>query len=303
MKRITLGLALGPLAFLCGCVQAPQKDISTGPAIRLATWNLEHLAERDGTGCRPRTEADYAALRTHAERLDADVVAFQEVESAAAARRVFPAEQWTVVMSQRTGSDRSGACRQNPARRILKQDVGFAIRKSMRFTRNADLQALGLGDPHLRWGVDVTLDLPRPLRLLSIHLKSGCNAGQAPADPDCPTLFRQADVLEQWVDARARAGEDFALLGDWNRRTGLAGDAFLANLSDDDPPGGRLVLTGAGTSARCVARYRDFIDHIALGVRAATRLVPGSFAEYHYGGPEESHPSDHCPVSVAVRPR
>jgi endonuclease/exonuclease/phosphatase family metal-dependent hydrolase len=208
-----------------------------------------------------------------------------------------------VVMSERGGSDRGGACREDPTRQILKQDVGFAIRKSVRFTRNADLQALGLGDPDLRWGVDVTLDLRRPLRLLSIHLKSGCNAGRAPADPDCPVLFRQAEVLERWVDARARAGEDFALLGDWNRRTGLAGDAFLASLSDHEPPGGRLVLTDAGTSARCVARYRDFIDHITLGVRAATRLVPGSFAEYHYGGLEESHPSDHCPVSVAVRPR
>jgi hypothetical protein len=45
------------------------------------------------------------------------------------------------------------------------------------------------------------------------------------------------------------------------------------------------------------------IDHIGLDVRAAMRLVSGSFAEYHYGGPEESHPSDHCPVSVVVMPR
>jgi hypothetical protein len=93
MKGITLGLALGLLAPLCGCVQASQPDAGTGPAIRLATWNLEHLAERDGAGCRPRIEADYAMLRAHAERLEADVVAFQEVESAAAARRVFPAER------------------------------------------------------------------------------------------------------------------------------------------------------------------------------------------------------------------
>jgi hypothetical protein len=45
-------------------------------------------------------------------------------------------------------------------------------------------------------------------------------------------------------------------------------------------------MTNAGVSARCVERYKDFIDHIAIGDRAATRIAPGSFSEYSYGGPE-----------------
>ena len=58
---------------------------STAPTLTLASWNMEHLAEHDGSGCRPRTEADYAAMRAYVDALGADVVAFQEVESKAAA--------------------------------------------------------------------------------------------------------------------------------------------------------------------------------------------------------------------------
>ena len=49
--------------------------IAVSAELRIATWNLEHLAEEEGAGCRERNEADYALLRRYAERLDADVVA------------------------------------------------------------------------------------------------------------------------------------------------------------------------------------------------------------------------------------
>jgi endonuclease/exonuclease/phosphatase family metal-dependent hydrolase len=260
------------------------------------------LAEADGTGCRPRTEADYELLRSHVGRLNADVVALQEVESARAAYRVFPADQWVVVMSARPLSQRSGFCRGSEGPTIRRQDVGFAIRKGIPFKRNPDLAALALGDPDLRWGVDITLNFARPVRLLSIHLKSGCNAGRDPQDRDCGILFQQLPVLESWIDGRARAGEDFAVLGDWNRRTSIAGDEFLAAVSDSDPPGGRLVMTNQGRAATCISRYRDFIDHIAVGERAAQRIVPGSFLEYTFEDvPEDQHPSDHCPSLIELR--
>lgn len=270
------------------------------PSVRLATWNLEHLAARNGEGCRPRTNADYETLRQHAAQLGADVVALQEVENAAAAARVFPESHWVIVMSDRPGGSRGGFCRGTVGPKILKQDVGFAIRKGVRFRRNPDLSGLGLSNPDLRWGVDVTLDLPKPIRLLSVHLKSGCNTKRDMSDPDCPVLFAQAPVLEGWIDARAHAGEDFAVMGDWNRRIALPGDEFLNMIGDDDPPGGRLVFANAGRQASCVQRYSDFIDHIALGRDTAPRVLSGSFAEYIYGVPEDQHPSDHCPNSVAI---
>lgn len=204
-------------------------------------------------------------------------------------------------MSKRPETVRSGTCREAPAQAIRRQAVGFAIRRGIPFTRNADISDLDLGDPDLRWGVDVTLDLPTPIRLLGIHLKSGCNAGRDPSDKDCEILFRQAPIVEDWIDARARSGVHFAVLGDWNRRTGIANDAFLAMVSDDDPPEGRIIMTNAGRRATCIARYSDYIDHIALGVAAQTRLVPGSFREYRYGNDESRFPSDHCSQIVSIR--
>lgn len=303
---ILRSFALGVMPLLAAC-QAVRSDTalhtSVPSTIAIATWNVEHLAEANGTGCRPRTDEDYQVLRDHVRRLGADVIALQEVESARAAQRIFPEDEWVVVMSGRPGTTRSGVCREAPNQSIRRQAVGFAIRRGIPFTRNADLSALGLGDPDLRWGVDVTLDLPRPVRLLGVHLKSGCNSGRDPSDKDCEILFNQAPVLEEWIDARARSGEHFAVLGDWNRRTGLTGDAFLALVSDDDPPSGKLIMTNAGRRATCMARYADYIDHIAIGVAAQSRLVPGSFREYRYDDDESRFPSDHCPQVVSLLSR
>jgi hypothetical protein len=90
------GLAL--FAGACTGTVNPGGGPSSGPAIKLAAWNIEHLAEADGSGCRPRTEADYAAVRAYVAELDADVIAFQEVESKAAAERGFDLATYTVVV-------------------------------------------------------------------------------------------------------------------------------------------------------------------------------------------------------------
>ena len=284
---------------LSGCVGwMPAREAD---GLKIASWNMEHLAERDGEGCSPRTEADYARLRDHAAALGADVIAFQEVQNKAAAERVFDPAVYDVVMSGRPPSTRSGECRGSPGLFIQNQAVGFAIRKGVPWTRNADLSALALGNPDLRWGVDVTVSEGRPVRLLAVHLKSGCNSGRELADPDCPVLFEQLPVLEGWTEARAREGQAFVVLGDWNRRLAGRDDAFLADLNDGDPAGSTLTLTSGGQAAGCKARYREYIDFIATGGSATGRIAPGSFEEYRYGGiPEGEHPSDHCPISVRI---
>lgn len=298
IKRIALSLALtSVLAGCAGMTPAP----AGGAPLKIASWNLEHLAERDGEGCSPRSEADYAQLRAHAEALGADVIAFQEVQNRAAAERVFDPAIYDVVMSGRPPSARGSECRGRPGLYIQNQAVGFAIRKGVPWRRNADLSALALGNPDLRWGVDVTVSSGRPLRLLAVHLKSGCNSGRAPSDPDCPVLFDQLPMLEGWTEARAQDGEAFVVLGDWNRRLASGNDAFLADLNDGEPAGSTLNLTSADRPAGCKARYREFIDFIAVGGEATARVQPGSFEEYLYGGvPEDEHPSDHCPISVRV---
>lgn len=285
---------------IAGCAPLHGPSKPEDRVLRVATWNLEHLAESNGVGCRPRQDADYAELRRHADALNADVVALQEVESSAAAERVFDPAKYDVVMSGRPQSRRGGSCYGAPGQSIRHQGVGFAIRKGVRWVRNPDLSDLALNNPDLRWGVDITVTGSRPIRLLAVHLKSGCNSGRSVADADCPVLFGQLPVLERWIDARAHAREPYAILGDWNRRLAAKGDQFFGTL--DRPKGSYtdLNLAESGRAATCKARYREFIDHIVTGPQVTARIVPGSFAEYTYGSPEARHPSDHCPVSVLV---
>ena len=290
--------ALLSLTLLAGCLDMAQRE---QPGIRIATWNLEHLAERNGEGCRPRANADYEELRRHAAVMGADVVAFQEVESEGAARRVFTRDAWDVAIEDRTTAPQ-GSCRGMPGQTLRAQKVGFAIRKGVAFRRNADLRDLGLGNDDLRTGVDVTIGGRTPLRLLSLHLKAGCNSGRARTDRDCDVLFGQLPVLERWIDARAAEPVPFAVLGDWNRRIASHGDVFWAEIDDAKPANADLTLAAGRRGAACKRKYSEFIDHIALDARAAAMAVPGSFAEYTYGLPEDAHPSDHCPVSVELEP-
>lgn len=295
MKTRLLLVAI--LLATAACTGLPGGHATPARGLTLASWNVEHLAERDGTGCRPRTAADYAAMRAHVERLDADVVAFQEVESRAAAERVFDPARWTVLVEERTGTARTSACGgRAKGQTIRAQRTGFAIRKGLPFDRQPDLTALQLGDPDLRSGVDVILR-PRggqPLRLLSVHLKSGCSAGDR--NEACPVLFRQVPVLEQWIDRRAAEGMRFAVLGDFNRRLALPGDAVWAEWDDASPANADLSLAAGDRNAQCNPRYRDFIDHIVLDRRAAADLA--GYDEATYTGEALS---DHCVISARLR--
>jgi exonuclease III len=60
--------------------------VTTGAAaheLKVATWNIEHLRDGIGEGPNPRDQADFDRLEAYAEILDADVIAFQEVENQA----------------------------------------------------------------------------------------------------------------------------------------------------------------------------------------------------------------------------
>ena len=78
--------------------------------LRIAAWNLEHLNDEHGEGCVERTEGDFDAIARRIEALDADLVAFQEVENEAAARRVFDPGKWNVVMSSRPPTGERQEC-------------------------------------------------------------------------------------------------------------------------------------------------------------------------------------------------
>jgi endonuclease/exonuclease/phosphatase family metal-dependent hydrolase len=292
LARSSLALALSALA---GCVGLAPDAGAPAPLV-LASFNMEHLAARDGEGCRPRAKADYAALRDYVGRVGADVFALQEVESAEAAQRVFTPDAWVVVVETRTGSGRSAECRGLAGRNLTDQRTGFAVRRGLDFERHTDVTALQLGDADLRSGVDLVLrpDGGPELRLLSVHLKSGCSSGQA--QPACPVFFEQAPQLEAWIDARAREPRPFVVLGDFNRRLALPDDPVWTDWDDGDPAEADLTLAAGGQRARCNPRYPDFIDHIVLDRRASQGLE--RFEETVFEGPALS---DHCAISVRLR--
>lgn len=278
--------------------------------LRIATWNLEHLAEHVGAGCHPRTDADYALLASYAAKLDADVIGLQEVENEAAAHRVFPSDQYDIVMSGQRYSEKQGPCGQGGVQTFTPQRTGYAIRKGVAYTVNPPLEALNVAidrDRPVRWGVDVTLSGPIPIRLLDVHLKSGCSAGADPKNGACPMLFSQVSVVEGWIDARERDGLPFIVLGDFNRRLG-PDDAQVWQMWDDgDPPGLKLVTAAGAADAGPVAprceggKYKEFIDHIVFSERALPLYEPSSFGELVYAETGDAAPSDHCAISVLLR--
>ena len=303
--RKAIGAALvvliGVPLLLAGCrgagmVPAPRDAVQ----LRIATWNLEHLNDTDDAGCVPRVQADYDAIADRIREIAPDVVAFQEVENMDAALRAFPATHWRVEVSMRpVPAAEPRECWGLPGKYVHQLATGFAIRKEIAYQRNEDLESLGDPAPHNRWGTDITVDLGgRQLRLLSVHLKSGCWSAEQDASESrtetCATLRDQILELRSWAHRRQDAGTAFAILGDFNRRLAVRDDWAWTELSPKSSP---LDLLTADIETRCDPRFEEFIDHIVLDPTAASLLVPESTREWPRHG---DHP-DHCAVTADLR--
>ncbi|GGY59492.1 hypothetical protein GCM10007387_47460 [Pseudoduganella albidiflava] len=298
--------------------------------IALATWNMEWLmttatydalkatctagsppsharaipCNKDRPPLPRRVAADFDALAEVARRIPADVVALQEVDGPEAAATVFR-DGWQL------------ACFTS---RAHPQKVGFAVRAGIPFACNEEVKALDI-DGATRSGADITLHpgTPRAVRLLSIHLKSGCFTGSladaAPGAP-CGALRKQIPVLERWIDARAAENARFAVLGDFNRRLELdaglpAGpdeakpDAMFQALSDDQPKGAMLARATAGQAhVRCSPLDRHppaAIDNI-LASRSLAALGHLSYARITFDGDTAVRHKfpDHCPAVLTI---
>lgn len=278
--------------------RSPARPASAPPAkatvpsdtlLTIATWNIEHLRAENGVGPVKRDDADFARLRRYAERLNAGVVAVQEVDSPAALSRVFDPSVYDFHMSSRNNTQRTG----------------FAFRKGLRIEKNPDYEALDVGG--VRHGTDLTVYLgATPVRMLSVHLKSGCFDAQLSSDqPACRKLKQQVPLLERWIDARAEEGVAFVVLGDFNRRlfkAGGRGDDFWQEIDDGVPTGAHLSSLTMGQRSQCWGgKFPDYIDHIILGVSAAELAVPGSFQQRIYDESEDARGlSDHCPIAATL---
>ncbi len=242
------------------------------------------------------SEEDLARLRAFAATLPADVIALQEIDGREAAAQVFPDREYCFT------------------KRRHVQNVGFAIRRGIPYRCNRDVRALGLPGNEVRWGADVTIHpgTPAEIRLLAVHLKSACHRDPLNGSrPDCRVLQRQVPVLEDWIDRRAKAGDAYGVLGDFNRRfdrerkeardANGAIVAMWAELDDGEPLGADLLNPGFDRGAvACGNRYgpRMPIDYLILGERLARRLVADSYRVWNY--PQGGRWPDHCVISIEL---
>jgi endonuclease/exonuclease/phosphatase family metal-dependent hydrolase len=301
--------------------------------LTLATWNLEWLmtpsehqalaarctaqqprSDQRALPCTPgralppsRTTEDVDVLARTATALrdqqGADVVALQEADGPEAARQVF----------------RKGWQLDCFTRRAHPQKVGFAIREGIPYRCNGDLAALDI-DGGTRPGADISLwpGTPHEVRLLAVHLKSGCFSGKLDRQFNpCAKLRQQVPVVEAWVDQRVRDGVAFALLGDFNRQLNKdarypAGpdEAAPFNLfqawSDNMPSGAELLRASEGQAyVGCDAkdRHGHYIDDILIDRKLADRHPNRRYARLPFDPGDEGRTlSDHCPVIWSLKP-
>lgn len=301
--------------------------------ITLATWNMEWLmtpatyrtlasrctaqqpaSHERAFPCSPgkpkppeRSAADFAALSQTAQALrddlQADLVGLQEVDGPDAARQVF-GKGWRLDCF---------------VQRAHPQKTGFAIRDGTPYRCNGDLSALDV-DGQSRAAADITLypGTSRQVRVLSVHLKSGCFDGRMDrAFNPCSKLQAQAPIIEQWIDARVREGVDFAIVGDFNRH--LAKDArypagpdenapvnLMQAWSDDAPKGAILLRATEGQRYEpCSAkdRYKHYIDDVLISQSLAQKNKGRRFSRLPFADQDADRQlSDHCPVVWSLEP-
>jgi endonuclease/exonuclease/phosphatase family metal-dependent hydrolase len=289
LQRVAPAL-LRSVLFLSLAVLLP--GLAGATELKLSTWNLEWLTDRQAgdrqlpTNVHPKLPADIDHLQQYATQLDADVIAIQEVDGPIVAARVFPRDKYSIQMS----------------RDHVVQRVGIVVRQGIHYDVNPDVTALDVGPSHaLRSGVDITLTLqPVPLRILAVHLKTGCFDRPLNKEPHgaCEELEEQRTALTDWIRARHADGIAFVIIGDFNRHMD-GKDQFWSALKRAAP----LVRATEGHSSPCWGS-ENFIDHIILGDAARDWLVPDSLRVLSYretGEEWKQRLSDHCPVSVRLR--
>jgi endonuclease/exonuclease/phosphatase family metal-dependent hydrolase len=301
-RRLLLLLVFAGLALVAVAGLSPARP---DPLLHVATWNMEwlvsprsahmaRLACRDGRRATlpcdvlqdlDRDSADIAQLAAYARQLDADVIAFQEVEDAATAQRVF--RGYTICMASGPGV----------------QQAGFALRARLPHRCGPQVEALAAGERG-RSGMSVTLLPPgeAPIELLVVHLKSGCAREPLDAAREaCTLLARQVTALGEWITAR-EADARFMVLGDFNRPSPRsAGDPFWHALHDTR----WHAVTHALPFRNCTPGqpFVEFIDHILVSSALVPQLDAARTQRMTYRATDAVNYrlSDHCPVRVSLK--
>ena len=251
--------------------------------VRVAAWNLYWLAAAEGEGTVARVREDYERLARYAWRLDADVIALQEVDGSGAAQRLFDSNEYEFHFAAHPTAQR----------------VGFAWRRGLDVVPRGDFSPLAIAG--LRAGAVIEIRLSdASVELMAVHLKSGCPGPTLNDSPACERLAEQIDIIAAYLAERTASGVQTVVLGDFNHVFAANGAAW--SLLGD---AAMVYDAGAGHASRCWgAEHERHIDHIVLDAFAATRVRQQSFREWPYDVVDEVHReqlSDHCPISVDLR--
>lgn len=256
--------------------------------LKVATWNIYWLGDGKGQEKSERGVNDYARLSRYAVRLNADIVAVQEVENAEALAKVFPSSRYVYEMANQRG----------------QQLTGFAIKRGVSYRRLDDVTALNTSGG-LRNGtvIEVTQG-NRKVTMMAVHLKSGCfetdlDDIDGNGEDACDKLEKQVPVMRDWVTSYTSAGKPFVILGDFNRRMDVPGDDLWELIGV-----GGVKRVNAGIKPACYGgKFKEFIDHIIVSPDLAANVGQGTFAELTFDEEYRMHKvvSDHCPISAVVK--
>lgn len=274
-------------------------DTNLTQSLKVATWNVEHLAFPYTDGCRPRTEQEIAQLKGYAKSIDADIVALQEVASKQAVAQLFPADNWQVLMSDRPDNE-AYECRKTGFM-STQQKVAFAVKKGLAVESLTSLKALGLDNPGLRYGVELVVNSSLgKFKLLNVHMKSGCfvdNYKRSDND-SCMTYAKQAEVLVDWVQEQDKASVPYIILGDFNHRLSAPYNAMTQKLANATTHYAALENTTQALIG-CHPYYPAPIDHILVG-KLSSNYQKDVKAHLFSDMEPKAMLSDHCAVSLEL---
>ena len=275
------------------------------------------LSRRPTPACRTgvfRGAGAYGLLARQVAALQADMIAFQEIEGSEALGRILADGHY-----QRVGEWRWWV---NPLPVHARQRVAIAVRADkvaqMEITA---LPELGLplsrearGGLLARW----TLPSGETLWVLVVHLKSGCRGGVLDKPAACKALTAQGQWLGAYLDKWQQVGAPLIILGDFNRdldgeaQACAAGHCPVGSLWPAlDRHGLRRTTAGFRLPSGCYPpRYGPApIDHILLSGPLVGKAVSGALRAHPFLLPDgrgvyaraPAYLSDHCPLSLRLR--
>lgn len=274
------------------CPEKGSPDKHPSGRLRIATWNIATLHSQNGQSIfadsARRQPVDYERIRCYMRLLDADIIAVQEIDGLAALSRVVDTDVYNLHMSSRNAN----------------QNTGFAFKKGLAVTPQPDFVDLDVGSVRHGTRIDVNHN-GRTLRLMSVHLKSGCFSNtSSSASAACTKLQAQVPILETWIDDAAEHDDGFIILGDFNRRLAQAGDLVWTELDDGQPANADLLAVTENMPISCRDNeFTEFIDHIVLDKRASRWFDDSSFRHVTFRQQDKENwdlISDHCPVVVEL---